>query len=223
MEESESNIKSDDNQFPKRKRIRADFHDYNGGEYFVTVCTKNKSHYFGKIYDGKMHLSPVGVELQEQLQNIKHHYEYVDIPLFVVMPNHFHAIIIVGPTLVSAGPGRQNMSRNAADMSCGRVNQLSRDSADMSCGPTAGTADCGDRGDSADTSVGPTVRTRLGNIVSALKAGVTRFARRNNIEFGWQYRYHDHIIRGGKDLDNISDYIENNVVRWHADCYFDEL
>ena len=32
-----------------RKNIRAEFHDYLGGECFVTVCTRNKEHYWGKI------------------------------------------------------------------------------------------------------------------------------------------------------------------------------
>ena len=28
---------------------RANWHDYNGGVYFVTICTKNRKHYFGEI------------------------------------------------------------------------------------------------------------------------------------------------------------------------------
>ena len=28
---------------------RANWHDYNGGVYFVTICTKNREHYFGEI------------------------------------------------------------------------------------------------------------------------------------------------------------------------------
>jgi len=31
-----------------RKNIRAEFHDYSGGDCLVTVCTSNKEHYFGK-------------------------------------------------------------------------------------------------------------------------------------------------------------------------------
>ena len=39
-------------KFQNRFRIpsaRADWHDYNGGIYFVTICTKNCEHYFGEI------------------------------------------------------------------------------------------------------------------------------------------------------------------------------
>lgn len=57
----------------------------------------------------------------------------------------------------------------------------------------------------------PTIRTALGVVVGEYKQAVTCHARRNNIEFGWQSRYHDHIIRGTRDGNLISEYIENNV------------
>lgn len=65
----------------------------------------------------------------------------------------------------------------------------------------------------------PTVRTALSVVVGGLKRAVTLFARRNNIEFDWQSRYHDHIIRGANDGNRIAEYIENNVTRWDADCF----
>lgn len=46
------------------------------------------------------------------------------------------------------------------------------------------------------------------------------FARRNSIEFGWQSRFHDHIIRGERDENMIAEYIENNVARWANDCFY---
>lgn len=42
------------NKFPRHKNIRASFHNYSVGEYFITICTKEKHHYFGKITNGKM-------------------------------------------------------------------------------------------------------------------------------------------------------------------------
>lgn len=85
-----------------RKYPRANFHNYNGGEYFVTFCTRNKKHYFGEIADGKMHLSRVGYFLQSNIESIQSHFDDVIIPLFVIMPNHVHAIIsIVGSRQMS--------------------------------------------------------------------------------------------------------------------------
>ena len=45
------------------------------------------------------------------------------------------------------------------------------------------------------------------------------FARRNGIEFGWQSRYYDHIIRGVQDGNHIAEYIESNIEKWASDCF----
>lgn len=179
-----------------RKYPRATFHDYNGGAYFVTVCTKNKVHSFGTIKDDKMHLSPLGNELKFQLENTRSHYADVEIPSFVVMPNHFHAIIIVGSPLVATEARLAN--------NLGRLNQTARLTVATSGDPTLTTHH----------------GSRLGKIISAVKAAVTRFARHNNIEFDWQSRFHDHIIRGPRDGNRISQYIVNNVARWTNDCFY---
>lgn len=38
---------------------RVNWHDYNGGMYFVTICTKNRKHYFGEIVVGTSHCGVV--------------------------------------------------------------------------------------------------------------------------------------------------------------------
>ena len=75
---------------------RANWHNYNGGVYFVTICTKNREHYFGEICPGpQMHLSPIGQYAYNQFINVKTHYPYAKIPLFVIMPDHIHAIVTI--------------------------------------------------------------------------------------------------------------------------------
>ncbi len=74
---------------------RADWHNYDGGVYFVTICTKDMLHYFGEIVDAKMNLTDVGKYADEQMKNGTTHYPYAEIPLWVVMPNHIHAIVII--------------------------------------------------------------------------------------------------------------------------------
>ena len=158
-------------KYPQRRNIRAEFHNYSGGDYFVTICTRNKEHYFGKITNGEMHFSIIGEFANQALENLNtHYYSYVEVPMFVVMPNHVHAVITI---------------RERAD---------------------------------APGCI-PTIRTALGVVVGGYKQAVTRFARRNNIEFGWQSRYYDHIIRGTHDGNMISEYIANNVARWADDCF----
>lgn len=66
----------------------------------------------------------------------------------------------------------------------------------------------------------PTERTCLSVVVGGLKRSVTMFASRNSIEFGWQGRYHDHVIRGFENYLKILEYIETNVIRWSNDCFY---
>ena len=80
---------------PQRKSPRATWHDYNGANYFITICTKNHDLYFGDVVDGRMELSEIGewaVKQIEQTAIIRQN--DVEIPLFVVMPNHVHLIVV---------------------------------------------------------------------------------------------------------------------------------
>ena len=80
---------------PSRKSPRAQWIDYNEGAYFITVCAHEKIHSFGEIIDGKMRLSPIGAFLHKELVHVNMHHRHIDVPLFVVMPNHFHALVTV--------------------------------------------------------------------------------------------------------------------------------
>ena len=45
----------------KNESIRLQQWDYaNAGAYFITICTKNRAHFFGEIIDGEMHLNEIG-------------------------------------------------------------------------------------------------------------------------------------------------------------------
>ena len=47
--------------------VRAKWWDYsNNGSYFVTICTKDREHFFGEISDAKMKLNEIG-ELAQKL------------------------------------------------------------------------------------------------------------------------------------------------------------
>ena len=38
----------------------------------------------------------------------------------------------------------------------------------------------------------------------------------------WQKLFHDHIIRNDEEYNKIWQYIDENPVKWHDDCYYDE-
>ena len=100
-------------RFPQRKNIRAEFHDYSGGMYFVTICTRDKEHYFGTIRNGEMIPTDIGRYAEEALEKLPTHYNYVEVPLYVVMPNHIHAIIVIREKSDAPGyiPYNQDRSR----------------------------------------------------------------------------------------------------------------
>ena len=74
---------------------RATWHDYNGGAYFVTICTRDMEHYFGEIVSGEMNMTEIGEYVQQCIKNIPQHNTYANVPAFVVMPNHVHLIVII--------------------------------------------------------------------------------------------------------------------------------
>jgi putative transposase len=54
----------------------------------------------------------------------------------------------------------------------------------------------------------------LGSVLRGYKASVKTFATTNNIEFAWQARFHDRIIRNEKEYNNIRGYIFDNPQQW---------
>jgi len=57
----------------------------------------------------------------------------------------------------------------------------------------------------------------LSSIIRGYKIAVTTYARKNNIEFDWQSRFHEHIIRSEDDYLKIASYIINNLSNWEFD------
>lgn len=63
---------------------------------------------------------------------------------------------------------------------------------------------------------------KLSVVIGGIKSAVSKFANQNNIEFKWQDRFHDHIIRSQDELNRIALCVENNVSLWEYDTYNEE-
>ena len=83
-----------------RRSIRLKGHDYTQpAAYFVTLCTHEWAHLFGKVVDGAMQLNECSeIVCTEWFQTaVVRPYVVLNLDEFVVMPNHIHGIIwIVG-------------------------------------------------------------------------------------------------------------------------------
>lgn len=79
-----------------RRSIRLKNYDYSQtGAYFITLCIQNRECLLGEIVDGNMHLSPTGENVFFQWTNLPQRFSGLELDVFVVMPNHFHAIISI--------------------------------------------------------------------------------------------------------------------------------
>ena len=220
-----------EDRFHDRYRIpsaRAQWHNYDGGEYFVTVCTRNREHYFGEIADGEMHLSGMGQYAHEQMRDVTIHYPYAEIPFWVVMPNHIHAIVIIDgdniPTErrnikkwrdnmetchTKTGMCRVNMEPCRTNVETRRTNVETR---------RATSLQTWQRPDGDEMKRNTAfMQGWLSVVVGGIKSAITKFSRQNGIPFAWQARFHDHIIRNQDEMDRIVRYIGNNVAKWESD------
>jgi putative transposase len=58
----------------------------------------------------------------------------------------------------------------------------------------------------------------LGKIIRNYKARVTKTVHDAGLlNFRWQSKYYDHIIRNEKELQNVREYILNNPIKWFFD------
>ena len=91
------------NKFKNKYRIssaRLQTWDYsNNGAYFITICTQNRHHFFGKIQNQEMQLSEIGKLAEQFWLEIPNHFPFVELGNFVVMPNHVHGILIMNHTV----------------------------------------------------------------------------------------------------------------------------
>ena len=183
-------------KFKDKYRItsaRARWHSYDGGAYFITICTKDMEHYLGEIVDYKMILSDIGKYANAQFENITTHYPYAEIPLWVVMTNHIHAIVIIRNNDDAAHS--RDVARNCRDVA--RNISTTTKNEHMS-------------------SISPK-RNTLSVVVRGVKSSITKFAKEQSFSFAWQPLYYDHIIRDSNEMNQIAEYIENNIAQWDID------
>lgn len=78
--------------------------DYGShGLYFVTICTKDRIHYFGDIEDANsreasiasLRMTDIGKIVFNNWLQIPHYHSYVELDEFVIMPDHIHGIIFI--------------------------------------------------------------------------------------------------------------------------------
>jgi len=95
-----------------RKSVRLQGYDYSSpGAYFVTVCTWSRECLFGHVVDEHMAINEAGRIVVQEWLACGNVYPQVRLDTHVVMPNHFHGIVVIDESslreTVTAGQRRQ--------------------------------------------------------------------------------------------------------------------
>lgn len=196
-----------------RRSIRFPRYDYSQtGAYFITIVTQGRECLFGHILDGEMRLNAAGELVTDWWRRLSNKFPLTFVDAFVVMPNHFHGIIVIegdGQTHGSAptGPGE----------SVGADLRVRPDQPDLRVGPGQ------DRVRPDQVRVHP--NAPISQMVQWLKTMTTNAYIHGVNESGWapfngrlwQRNYYEHVIRNAADHQRICNYIESNPWRWTDD------
>lgn len=86
---------NDNRNRPRRRSIRLKDFDYSRqGCYFVTVCVQKRLCLFGTIKDYAFQPNSAGTLIAEEWLNLPTRFEWIELDFFIVMPNHFHGILV---------------------------------------------------------------------------------------------------------------------------------
>ena len=184
-----------------RRSIRLKGYDYSqAGLYFITLCTQDSLHLFGKITSDEMVLNDAGKMIEKWWNELKNKFANIELDEFVIMPNHFHGII----QIINTNPV-------GADLRvCPDVQQrIYPDNA-------------------GDHEKGEHTGSPLHTMIQWFKTMSTNEYIRNvknnrwtpfNKKL-WQRNYYEHIIRNEKSYLHISEYIRTNPLKWLEDKYY---
>ena len=208
-----------------RHAFRAEWHDYNSGIYFVTICSKDKQHIFGKIKDSIMILSDIGKIVERCILDISNHHTNVELWNYVIMPNHIHMVINVGTQPAPVGT-RYIASEQATPPPVG-TRYIASAQPMQTAGRNMGCLRAPRHGEPCEDFHH---NSSLAVVVGTFKAAVTRLMRtrciaslqqrQQQIQTVWQPRYHEHIIRNQRAFENIMNYVDTNIEKWSHDCFY---
>jgi putative transposase len=187
-----------DPQKHPRRSMRLPNYDYSrAGGYFVTIVAWHRACLFGEIVNGKIRLNKVGEIVHWEWKALPKRLHYIELGAYVVMPNHFHGILIFHETVGASRPGLTNTCSGAMSLPV-----VTNDEIDGSPLPHG------------------TKPASLGAIMAQFKSRVTKRLWKIPSLRGtpvWQRNYYEHIIRNDRDLQNKTDYIEANPMLWDQD------
>src|SRR3989339_2290841 len=171
--------------------IRLKNFDYSSnGYYFITICTHNKMNFFGNITNGQINLSKIGQIASECWKKIPEKFPNAALDEFIIMPDHFHGILLLN----GIHPRRDAINRVPTFTTM------------------ATTMDNNQHGGITGNYNPMLTDHSLGKIIRWYKGRTTFEIHKlnNHLNFEWQPRFYEQIIRDENSLQRIREYIVNN-------------
>jgi len=179
-----------------RRSIRLKNYDYaSEGAYYVTVVTQGRECLFGDIVEKEIRLNEAGKMVFKWWNELPNKFPKVTLGEFIVMPNHFHGILIIEEIVGAVLPVCPNDESMPVKMGEHVGSLLQRPDA------------------------------RLSQMIQWFKTMTTNEYIRGVKQLGWrpfagkfwQRNYYEHVIRNEKELKQKTDYILDNPSRWNED------
>jgi putative transposase len=180
-----------DSEKHHRRSIRLQNYDYTmPGAYFVTTCTRERACLFGMIQDREMWLNDAGRMLEQWWFELNRKFSMVDTDEFVIMPNHFHGIVVITDIPVGA---------------------------DLRVGPVSEGGNPAHQGADAGAPLHTVIQWFKTIMTNEYIRGVNSASWPSFRVRLWQRNYYEHIIRDDKSLHRIRQYISDNPSHWAFD------
>lgn len=192
-----------DPQKHHRRSIRLKGYNYaQTGAYFVTIVTQGRESLFGDVRNNEMVLNDAGNMVAKWWCTLPRKFPSIAVNTFVIMPNHFHGIIII----------EENVGADLRVCPNGTENDGGREKGEHAGSPLP------DNGT-------PRPNAPISQIIQWFKTMTTNEYIRGVKQLGWttflgklwQRNYYEHIIRDDADWDRIQRYIEANPAMWADD------
>ena len=178
----------------KRQSIRLKGYDYSqSGFYFITICCYQRESLFGEVINNQIILNNLGELVKEEWLKSAEIRKEIELDVFIIMPNHFHGIVIIDRQINKNLDNHQNVGAN------GRLPLQTIQSSQQKI------------------SMKP---KSLSSLIAGFKSATTkkiniiRDTPKNPV---WQRNYYDRIIRNHESLERIREYIQNNPLSWEND------
>ena len=181
-----------------RHSIRLKDYDYSrAGAYFVTLCAWQRECLFGEIANGEMVLNDFGRVVRGEWEKTPRMRITVELDVYSIMPNHFHAIFFIHDIPVGAHCMRPESDAMIQRQPQAHLQMRAHVSAPLrrqSCS--------------------------IGSIVAGFKSASTKrinIIRNNPGSPVWQRNYYERVIRDDNELVRAREYIVSNPLKWALD------